>query len=111
MNNNSAYPSNYIKASDYAEPKVEVLDKVLREAIGRDKEIKPCLYFQGSKTPLVLNKTNANTLVDLYGPETSDWKGKQIELFVVPVEFSGKVTDGIRMRKPSEKFIESDVDL
>ncbi len=64
-------------------------------------EVKPVLHFNGRKKGLVLNKTNAQVVVEAYGDDTETWKGRDIVLFVDPnVMFQGKVTPAIRVRVP-----------
>jgi hypothetical protein len=68
------------------------------EEVGDDK--KPVLYFSGTDKGLVLNVTNANSIKELYGPETNDWRGRAITLYVAKVEYQGKRMDGIRVDPP-----------
>ena len=65
---------------------------------GSDAEQKGVLYFQGVDRGLVLNKTNANIIVDSYGQETDNWRGQWIELRVERVQFKDKMVDGLRLR-------------
>ncbi len=109
MNILQEFPSAYLKALDYPAPKVEVINKVMREAVGQEREQKPVLYFDGIDRGTVLNKTNANMLAHLFGPETKEWNGKNIEVYTEAVSFQGKVVDAIRLREAPEKFIDEDV--
>ena len=100
MNVNTAFPSQYLKASDLgdAEPVVTIA-RVELEAIGRDKEQKPVLYFEGKAKGVVLNKTNAKRIADLLGsPDTEDWIGQRIRLFATTTEFSGETVECIRVK-------------
>ena len=45
------------------------------------------LAFSENDRPLVLNKTNATTLAEIYGPETGEWEGKAIKLVPSPHHF------------------------
>lgn len=99
-NINDAFPSNYLKASDLqgAQP-VVTIDRVDVEPVGRDKEMKPILYFQGKEKGLVLNKTNARNIANLAGsPNTEDWHGFQIRLYATHVEFAGEQVEAIRIK-------------
>jgi hypothetical protein len=92
-----AFPSNWLKAADLAGHSVKVVvDRVVIEDIG-DNE-KPVMYFQGKQKGVVLNKTNANMIVEYYGDETAGWVGKEIELYPDKVGFQGKIVDCIRVR-------------
>lgn len=100
MNIGDAFPSNYVKASDLkgVQP-VVTIDRIEFEPVGRQKEMKPVLYFIDKEKGLVLNKTNANKIAELTGsPETGDWHGCQIRLYATHVEFQGETMEGIRIK-------------
>jgi hypothetical protein len=65
------------------------------EVVGEDKRL--VLAFSDNDRPLVLNKTNANSLAELYGPETSEWEGKAIKLVPSTTSFQGKMVKCIRI--------------
>jgi hypothetical protein len=109
MNINSAFPSKYLKASDFGDPATYTVKVVYVEKIGREDDQKPVCYFGESDKGLVLNKTNSNVMQGLYGAETGEWKGEKIELYATQVEFSGKMVDSIRLRTPPEPFYDDDV--
>ena len=99
-NINDAFPSNYLKASDLqgGQP-VVTIDRVEFEAVGRDKEMKPILYFQGKEKGLVLNKTNAKNVANLVGSfQTEDWTGFTVRLYATHVEFQGESVEAIRIK-------------
>ena len=101
MKISSAFPSNYIKASDLGgKPWPLTIRTCVMEDLGQgnDRERKPILYFTKGTKGLVLNKTNANTISDAYGDDTASWQGKPVEVFPTEVEFKGKLVDGIRLR-------------
>ncbi len=94
--------SSHLKAEDIgtAQPVVQISD-VRVEEVGqdKDKERKPILYFEGKDKSLVLNKTNATTLTEIFGTdETDEWIGQRIRLFVAKVDFQGRKVDGIRIK-------------
>jgi hypothetical protein len=92
----TAFPSAYLKASDLKGRKCLVTMRSLTiEEIGG--EHKPVLLFDGSDKGLVLNKTNATIIADIYGDETDDWVGKKITIYPARVEFQGKIVDAIRV--------------
>ena len=98
---NDLYPSRYLKPADIDDDDlVLTIDKVLVEEMGfvDRKETKPVLYFRNLDKVLVLNRTNANTIANLYGDQLSNWTGKQVSLFIAEVNFQGKVMPGIRIR-------------
>ena len=99
-NINDAFPSNYLKASDLqgGQP-VVTIDRVEFEAVGREKEMKPILYFTGKEKGLVLNKTNAKNVAGLTGSfETDDWTGFAVRLYATHVEFQGESVEAIRIK-------------
>lgn len=99
MRISSAFPSQYLKASDLNGRRVQVrMGHVQVEDIGGDS--RPVLYFQGAQKGMVLNKTNANTISIAYGDDTDHWSGQVIELFEAMVDFQGKVTPAIRVFVP-----------
>lgn len=108
MRMDTAFPSKFLKAADVDERADETTETwtvkmadVEMEEVG-DSE-KPILHFQGLDKGLVLNKTNANTIMTLYGKETDTWAGKAIGLFTTEVEYQGKQTLGIRIRAKAPK--------
>ena len=56
------------------------------------------VYFHETTKGLVLNKTNALTIAELYGNNISEWEDKKIKLFTTEVSLHGKPTLGIRVR-------------
>lgn len=100
MNIDSAFPSNYLKASDLGDKQpIVTIDRIEVEPIGRDKEMKPVIYFQGKDKGLVLNKTNAKKIAELTGSkDTDDWAGCQIRVYATETEFGGETVECIRVK-------------
>ena len=100
MNIGKAFPSNYLKASDFEQDTVYTIKGVAMESIGqgRDAEDKPILHFEETDLGLVLNRTNANTISGLYGVETEGWKGKKVTLFATEVQFGSEMVMAVRVR-------------
>ena len=99
MNIDAAFPSKYIKAHDLKGiPQVVVMDRVDMEEVQSGEDPLPVLYFQNRHKGLVLNKTNKDAIKAVYGPETENWFGHQIELFEAQVSFQGRTTTGVRVR-------------
>jgi hypothetical protein len=102
MRISSAFPSNYLKASDLQGRQIKVtIDRVDTETIGN--ESKPILYFQGKEKGMVLNKTNANNIAAAFGDDTDDWAGAEIVLYEAMVDFQGKTVPALRIRIPPRK--------
>jgi hypothetical protein len=92
----AAFPSNYIKATDLGgrEWKLTMSNVQMEDLNGEEK---PVLYFHGSDKGLVLNRTNAEMIVTMYGDETNDWSGKQVTIKPDKTQFGGRVVDCIRV--------------
>ena len=74
-------------------------------ANGSKREIKkqPKLILENSKgetvqLPLLLNKTNANTIAKLYGNNPKHWVGNLITLYPTTTDVGGATKDAIRIR-------------
>lgn len=105
MNIHDAFPSNYLKASDLgeAQPMVQI-DRVEMEPVGRDKEMKPIVYFKGKQKGLVLNKTNSKKIAEIASsPDTEDWVGVSVKLFATETEFAGETVECIRIKAAKPK--------
>lgn len=102
VNINDEFPSKYLKAADLHGQAVKVKIKdVISEVVGNDRKL--IAYFAGKERGMVLNKTNARTIADVFGDETDNWVGADIELFAQKVDFQGRMVDGLRVRVPPPK--------
>ena len=102
MNINDAFPSNYLKASDLGDVQpVCTIDRIEVEPVGREKQMKPVLYFTGKTKGMVLNKTNSKKIAEIAGSnDTDDWHGVQVKLFATEVDFQGETVEAIRVKSP-----------
>lgn len=101
MNIHGCFPSHYIKA-DLLKPNQEiplVIREIKLEEVD-DGVSKPVMYFADKRAGLVLNRTNSNTLADVWGAETDDWIGKEIILFRSMTEYQGRRIACLRLRHP-----------
>ncbi|MEW6744775.1 MAG: hypothetical protein AB1486_18635 [Planctomycetota bacterium] len=100
MDATAFYPSRWLKADDIGEHmKVKVL-KLTKEEV--QDETVPVLHMTAENQklkPLILNRTNSGTMIELFGKETDNWIGKEIELFTVPMP-SATRGRAIRIRLP-----------
>ena len=102
MNINTAFPSNYLRATDLQGRNITVvIDRVEKEKVGNDDRL--VLYFQNKDKGMILNKTNANNIAALYSPETDGWCGQQLVLFEAMVDFKGQTVPALRVRGPQPK--------
>jgi hypothetical protein len=98
------YGSKYLSVADLkdGEPrfkigKVEVAE--LREKNGTTKR-KYVMLFEGVEKGLVINKTNARKLAEVYGKQSSKWIGQIVQLYAEETSF-GKGVRVRPMRKPA----------
>src|SRR5690349_12419414 len=94
------FTSKFLRAADLQGRAARVFIARVEMAMMNDGKPKPILYFQGKEKGLALNKTNANTIMNAYGPETNNWTGAQIELYPAEVDFQGKMVQAVRVRVP-----------
>jgi hypothetical protein len=103
MHINRMFPNHYLKAADLQNrPQVVVIDTCNLEAVG-DDETKPVLGFRNTSLKLVLNRTNAEAIAELYGEDSDHWIGQAVELYPARVPFRAKMVDAIRIRPPTPK--------
>jgi hypothetical protein len=102
---NDLYPSRFFKAEDVEAPLVvKIKELVIEKLDGESDEQKPVLYFVNQAKSIVLNKTNATTIINLTGSDdVDDWIGVRIELYKDTVLFHGQRTPCVRIRAPREK--------
>ncbi len=104
-NVNDLGESKYLKQHD-VDPDVLVTvkgyDKVNVAMESQQPEMKWSISFEELDKPLILNKTNGTMLQLITGSgDFDDWIGKKVVLFNDPtVSYAGKITGGIRIRKP-----------
>jgi N-acetylmuramoyl-L-alanine amidase len=96
------FPSNYICAADLRGKDVTLtIAKVAKEELvrrGGSVEVKPVVTFEKAQKRLVLARTNAETIAEIHGPDTSMWTGKQVTLYPTTTKMGPKTVDCIRIR-------------
>ena len=98
------FPSKWLSAADVPDGCKATVIEVTEELVGREKEEKFVVHFAEFKKPLVLNKTNAESLRDISGSEYIDeWEGVEVRLTTPTVEFGGKSVPAIRIGFPLQK--------
>lgn len=77
------------------------------DAKKKPAQTKIAVEFKEFDKPLLLNKTNAGTIVGLYGNDTEEWIGNRIGIYATEVQFGKKMVGAIRVKprapKPPEK--------
>lgn len=103
------FPSKYLTADDLLDGDINAtIIRVLDEVeVGDDK--RPVLELDGCKD-VVLNKTNATTIGELYGGDLDQWPGKQITLYRGDTLYMGQPKKCIRVRS-SQATVNRAVDL
>lgn len=101
MDFSSHFESKYLGASDIAlhEPMHVVCDVVHEAEVGQTRQVKLILTFKNIKKGLVLNKTNGQKLMKLFGNESDNWVGKHVALVTDVTEFDGKPVACVRVQE------------
>lgn len=112
MELSQVFSSATLKASDLQghEPTVTIETVEMKKFDNGNKLV---ISFKGKEKTLVCNKTNANRIAYAYGTNTDNWIGKQITLYVEPVDFQGSTVEAIRVRakKPAAPISSSNYEL
>jgi len=115
MDMSKTIESKYLKASDLQGRTVKVcLDSVSMEDLsqeGKPPEIKAVVKLRDRGKGWVLNRTNTEALIKFFGSESTDWAGKECELFSVAVNVNGESKEGIRCKLPSDPDLDDDVNF
>jgi hypothetical protein len=78
---------------------VTVKNVQLEDMPGDDGEKRWTLSFRELPKALPLNTTTIRVLEKAYGPDSDDWIGKKVTLYVDPhVAFKGQIVGGLRLR-------------
>jgi len=101
VNVNTVFPTKYVKAQDVNGSIGVIIRSAVMEQLG--DEYKLVVYFEGHEKGMVLNKTNANNLSNLYGPESDGWIGKPMTLVSTFVDFQGQSTPALRLHPPKQQ--------
>jgi hypothetical protein len=102
-NIHDVFPSKYLKASELkGQRPIVTIDRVEIEAGNNNDELLVA-YFKGKSKGMVINKTKANIISTMYGPETDNWVGEQIQLYETTADFNGKRTAAIGVQIPSKR--------
>ena len=102
------FKSKYLKAADLKDgpvvAKIRVADLETLRGYNGNEEKKVVVYFTKKLKPLILNRTNYDSISDLAGSDdTNDWPGIEPEVFATTADLRGKQVDCVRIRKPSAK--------
>jgi hypothetical protein len=94
------FPSRWLKSSDIgSNPRTATITKIDFEEVGQDRDRKAILSFENTTKRMILNRTNAQILANLYGKEVQNWIGKRITLYCAEVQFRGTPCLAVRIRE------------
>jgi hypothetical protein len=96
MNVLEMYRSNYMKSDSLnGQAFCFTITDCSAEKAGGDERL--VLAFFEVPSLMILDKINVNTLADLYGPETSEWRGKVIKVTPSTTLFLGEIVKYVRI--------------
>jgi hypothetical protein len=99
-NYDDVYGSRFLAATDLKAPVTGIIEKIDSEQFVRPGEptrTKAVAYFKNASKPMVISKTNANTLASAFGKSFANWVGKRVTIKSEPTMFGGKNTQGLRL--------------
>lgn len=101
---NNLFPSPFLKAADLADGPLTLTIRGVdprHEIKQPDGSVarRPLVRFQETEQSLILNKTNALSIANLYGPEVSRWIGRSITLYSTMVSSFGAMVPAIRIKE------------
>jgi hypothetical protein len=92
-----------LEAAELNGDTLATIDSFEKKQVGEEKVEKWVMFFKEFERGLVLNRTNTNRCIGLFGNETDDWIGKQITLYPSETDFAGKTVPCIRVRETAPK--------
>src|SRR5262245_54598368 len=98
MRTTDLFPSTCLQSADAkAKQIITTISHMAQEMVGQGQgqKKKPVLHLEGQK-PMVLNRTNCETLEDAFG-DSDDWPGHKIKIYSVKTQYAGKTVDGLRI--------------
>lgn len=86
----------YLSAENVQQPLLVTIAGADRVQL--DGKTRLTVKFAELQKSLLCNKTNLGTVAQLFGNDTSQWVGRQIVLQAEPVQYQGKVVNGLRVK-------------
>jgi hypothetical protein len=102
----SRFPSKFLKGDDIEAGETVVVKEVRDELVGSTQEAKPVIYFREYDRGCILNKTNARSLVKVFGDDETSWPGKKVIMTTESTRnpSTGEPVEAIRLTPaPAEK--------
>lgn len=103
LNGELMFPNDYLNAIEFKGKDVKltisaVSKEMLKKKSGQNKA-EMVIRFNRTPKKLVCNKTNADAIANLYGPEAKAWVGKEVTLYPTRCLAFGDMVDCIRVRE------------
>ena len=100
MRKNDALPSKYLNATDVGNQTFKLtVANVVMEKMENDGVMKPVMSFHGAQKGMPINATNWDNMASVYGDESDNWIGKQVEMYTEATRMpNGTPTRGVRVR-------------
>ena len=104
MNWENMFPGKYIRSTEFNGKDVTLtITAVVLEDLPDDKggnKKRGIVSFKETPKALVINRTNATSIKNMFGPETDKWAGRRITLFAAPFTdpFTGELGTAVRVR-------------
>ena len=97
------FPSEYLSAVEFKGKEVTLtISEVKREELkmrGGKAETKPVLSFRETKKRLVCNKTNGDSIGEMYGNNADLWVGKRVTFYPTKTQCGRDTVDCVRVRE------------
>lgn len=101
MDYRTMFKGEHISAAEFAGKTptltIEQVALVQMEDEKKGTKEKGVIHFRETKRGWVMNRTNAECLAAMFGPETDRWTGKRVKLQAVEVQFGKERVPGIRV--------------
>jgi len=114
MNIGDIKTSKYLSKEDVGIGTLATIKSLSKENVamqGAEPDYKVVIHFDELEKPLVVNSTNGQMIAQIAGNSEdieTTWVGIQIVLYNEPnISFGGKLTGGIRVRRPKNVQQES----
>jgi hypothetical protein len=103
MRKDQVWPSKYLKASDFPEPRTLTIQHAkveqLKNKSGTDTKL--VVTFAGEEKTLPLNRINFDSICDITLEDDSDnWGGHKVVLYASVTSLDGKEVPCVRIKKP-----------
>ena len=96
------FPRKYLSGEDLTGETVATIKGVtveqMRPAAGSRPEAKYVLYFTDLAKALILSRTTAEQIAELFGDDTAGWTGKRVTLYPVPMTVAQRQVVAVRVK-------------